>query len=70
MHPTHNTLSENIRGQSVELLNKHLAAAVDLHGQESGREAISLAGALGDTVAVSRGIDDQPWLVESSLARK
>jgi starvation-inducible DNA-binding protein len=33
MHPTHNTLSENIRAKSVELLNKHLAAAIDLHGQ-------------------------------------
>jgi starvation-inducible DNA-binding protein len=33
MPPTHNTLSENIRAQSIELLNKHLAAAIDLHGQ-------------------------------------
>ncbi len=33
MHKTHNTLSENIRGQSIELLNKNLAAAIDLHGQ-------------------------------------
>ncbi len=33
MHVTHNTLSENIRGQAVELLNKHLAAAIDLHAQ-------------------------------------
>ncbi len=33
MKKTHNTLSENIRGQSVELLNKHLAAAIDLHTQ-------------------------------------
>jgi starvation-inducible DNA-binding protein len=33
MHPTHNTLSENIRAQSIELLNKHLAAAIDLHAQ-------------------------------------
>ena len=33
MHPTHNTLSESIRAQSVELLNKHLAAAIDLHAQ-------------------------------------
>lgn len=33
MHPTHNTLSENIRAQSVELLNKHLAAAIDLQAQ-------------------------------------
>jgi starvation-inducible DNA-binding protein len=33
MHPTHNTLSENIRTQSVELLNRHLAAAIDLQAQ-------------------------------------
>lgn len=33
MQFTHNTLSENIRAQSIELLNKHLAAAIDLHGQ-------------------------------------
>ena len=33
MHLTHNTLSENIRTQSVAALNKHLAAAIDLHGQ-------------------------------------
>jgi starvation-inducible DNA-binding protein len=33
MHPTRNTLSENIRTQSVDLLNKHLAAAIDLHAQ-------------------------------------
>ncbi len=33
MHKTHNTLSQVIRTQSVALLNKHLAASVDLHGQ-------------------------------------
>lgn len=33
MQPTRNTLSENIRAQSVELLNTHLAAAIDLHAQ-------------------------------------
>jgi starvation-inducible DNA-binding protein len=33
MHPTRNTLSENIRAQSVELLNLHLAASIDLHAQ-------------------------------------
>lgn len=33
MQPTHNTLAETVRRQSIELLNKHLAAAVDLHGQ-------------------------------------
>jgi starvation-inducible DNA-binding protein len=33
MHPTHNTLAEQVRAQSIELLNKHLAAAIDLHAQ-------------------------------------
>ncbi len=33
MQPTHNTLSETIRAQSIELLNTHLAAAIDLHAQ-------------------------------------
>ncbi|MEI8144939.1 MAG: DNA starvation/stationary phase protection protein Dps [Alphaproteobacteria bacterium] len=33
MHPTRNTLDEKIRIQSVELLNKHLATAIDLHAQ-------------------------------------
>lgn len=33
MQHTFNTLSENVRAKSIELLNKHLAAAIDLHGQ-------------------------------------
>lgn len=33
MQQTHNTLSENIRAKSIELLNKHLAATIDLRGQ-------------------------------------
>jgi starvation-inducible DNA-binding protein len=33
MQKTHNTLSEQIRIQSVALLNRHLAAAIDLHAQ-------------------------------------
>ena len=33
MHGTRNTLSEAIREKSVELLNRHLAAAIDLHAQ-------------------------------------
>ncbi len=33
MQKTRNTLSEQIRIQSVELLNKHLASAIDLHAQ-------------------------------------
>jgi starvation-inducible DNA-binding protein len=33
MQTTHNTLSPNVRAQSAELLNLHLAAAIDLHGQ-------------------------------------
>jgi len=30
---THNTLSENVRTQTAELLNRQLAGAIDLHGQ-------------------------------------
>ena len=33
MQPTHNTLSEKIRSKSIALLNKNLAAAIDLHAQ-------------------------------------
>lgn len=33
MHKTHNTLPKKIRVQSAELLNLHLAAAIDLHAQ-------------------------------------
>lgn len=33
MHPTRNTLDKTVRTQSVELLNKHLATAIDLHAQ-------------------------------------
>ena len=33
MQGTLNTLSENVRSRSAELLNRHLAAAIDLHAQ-------------------------------------
>ena len=33
MQHTHNTLDKTIREQSVEILNHHLAAAIDLHAQ-------------------------------------
>ena len=33
MQPTHDTLSENVRAQAAELLNKHVAVLVDLHAQ-------------------------------------
>jgi len=33
MHATHNTLSENVGTQSAEIVNRRLAAAIDLHGQ-------------------------------------
>jgi DNA-binding ferritin-like protein len=55
MQPTRNTLSENIRAQSVELLNKHLAAAIDLH--------------VRGLTQISRGIDQQLWFVESHTAQ-
>lgn len=33
IHQTHNALPECIRAQSIEILNKHFAAVIDLHGQ-------------------------------------
>lgn len=33
MNQTRNTLDQTIRARSVDLLNKHLAAAIDLHAQ-------------------------------------
>ena len=33
MRHTHNTLPEKIRAQVIEILNLHLAAAIDLHAQ-------------------------------------
>lgn len=33
MYPSRNTLAELIRKQSVTLLNRHLASAIDLHAQ-------------------------------------
>jgi len=33
MHQTANTLSKNIRAKSVAVLNRHLAASIDLHAQ-------------------------------------
>src|SRR5947209_3746641 len=33
MFQTHNTLPEMTRAKSASLLNRHLAAAIDLHGQ-------------------------------------
>ena len=33
MYETANTLSKNIRAKSVAVLNRHLAAAIDLHAQ-------------------------------------
>ena len=33
LNPTRNTLPESVRGQSVEHLNRLLAAAIDLHAQ-------------------------------------
>ena len=33
MHQTHHTLAEKIRSRSTQTLNRHLAAAIDLHAQ-------------------------------------
>ena len=65
MPPTHNTLSENIRTQAVELLNKHLAAAIDLRDQPKrahgnyGEPAFIAVHELFDKVAgVAEGCSD------------
>ena len=33
MHPTRNTLPEAVRLKTIDVLGKHLAAAIDLHAQ-------------------------------------
>ncbi len=33
MHATHDILSDNVRTQTAEILNRRLAAAIDVHGQ-------------------------------------
>lgn len=86
MQQTHNSLSENIRVHSVELLNKHCVADCSEHvfaissalaafGQ-SAREAVGLATSYADLdtadlfTEVSRSVDRQLWLVESHRAPK
>ncbi|WP_370674311.1 DNA starvation/stationary phase protection protein Dps [Pleomorphomonas sp. PLEO] len=61
MHTTRNTLSENVRTLSVELLNKHLSASIDLaaqvkqaHWNVRGTNFIALHE-LFDTVATAVG---------------
>ena len=63
MHPTHNTLSENIRAQSVELLNEHLVAANDLHAQlKQAHWNVRGPGFIA--------IDQQLWFVKSHVDPK
>lgn len=64
MQPTHDTLSENIRTQAVELLNKQ-AAAIDLHGKlkQAHRNVRGPAW-------ISNGLDHQLWLAELLVAPK
>jgi starvation-inducible DNA-binding protein len=61
LHATRNTLSENVRTLSVELLNKHLSASIDLtaqvkqaHWNVRGTNFIALHE-LFDTVAAAVG---------------
>ena len=42
MYRTSNTLSENSRSKAAEVLNRHLAAAIDLHAQV--KQAIGMRG--------------------------
>lgn len=58
MPKTHNTLPEEVRIQSAELLNLNLAAAI---------EDATTADLFTE---ISRGVDQQLWFVESHLAPK
>jgi hypothetical protein len=40
MYATNNTLSQNGRDQSLELLNKHLVVTSDLHAQAKRRRHV------------------------------
>ena len=65
MHATHNTLSDNVRTQTGEILNRHLAAAID--GQTTALRDADTADLFTD---ISRGVDHQLWLVESHAVPK
>jgi DNA-binding ferritin-like protein len=67
MHRTKNTLSENARAKSIELLNRHLAAAIDLQAQVK-QAHWNVRGPGFIFTEVPRGIDRQLWLVESHAA--
>lgn len=69
MHPTLNTLPEGIRAQSVEVLNAHLAATIDLQGQLKqahwnvrGSGFIALHGLFNEIAAILR--EDADLLAE------
>ena len=73
MPSTHNTLSRTIRGQSVERLNRHSVAAIDLHAQvnelfDRATDVESYSTAADPMTEISRGIDRQLWFVESQAA--
>jgi hypothetical protein len=55
MQSTRNMLPETGRAQSVDPLNRHLTATIDLPDL---------------IIEISRGIDRQPWLVGSRNAPK
>lgn len=66
MHATRNTLSENARTTSVELLNKHLSACIDLEAQVKqahwnvrGPNFIALHELFDTVAAVVNGYSDQ-----------
>ena len=54
MHQTRNTLSENIRNRSIELLNKHLAALIEL-GDPAGRAELTHYTVLAEGLGHARG---------------
>lgn len=66
MQPTRNTLPEDIREQAVDILNKHLAAAIDLQSQVKqahwnvrGPNFIAIHELFDKVAAVVEGYSDQ-----------
>ena len=66
MQSTHNKLAESIRAQFIKILNKHLAAAIDLHAQVikahwnvSGPNVIALHGLFDKVSEEDENFSDQ-----------
>jgi hypothetical protein len=69
MQPTRNAPSENIRAQSVEFLNKRLAAAIDLTPRRSRRIGTCVGVAIHDLFdKISAEVQNYSDLMPSAAA--